>query len=43
MLFASLECLSQVNHDERTVTVEAGMELTDLNEQLYQNGLALSV
>ena len=33
----------QVNQEERTVTVEAGIQLTELNEKLYQNGLAFSV
>jgi len=33
----------QINHEDKTVTVEAGIELTELNELLDQNGLALSV
>ena len=33
----------QVNHEERTVKVEAGILLTELNELLFENGLALSV
>ena len=33
----------QVNHEERTVTVEAGILLTEFNERLYDNGLAMSV
>jgi len=33
----------QVNHECETVTVGAGILLTDLNQQLHQHGLALSV
>ena len=41
--FSNILCVWQVNDEERTVTVEAGIELTELNELLYQNGLAFSV
>jgi len=32
-----------VDHERLTVTVEAGILLSQLNQQLYDNGLALSV
>ena len=36
-------CLRQIDKERRTVVVESGVMVTDINETLANNGLALSV